>query len=256
MKEMASAIALARAAGQPLLVYWLKNRYLNGSFYQLFEPIDDVRVVDIETSWARSLLSPISLRYRLRTVREPIDLFLGNAQIEEYREAGTDLVPLVARAEHTVIITYYRFLAGADTLEDFRPRKDIVAEVDDASARLGTGGLIGVHIRGTDNAEALERSPVAAFMERLQSEVERDAGARFLLATDDPAIEYAVKERFSDRVVVRPKVFARVKAAGVRDALVDLLLLSRCRRILGSHWSSFSETAAEIGGIDLEIVGI
>lgn len=76
-----------------------------------------------------------------------------------------------------------------------------------------------------------------------------------MLATDDPAIEYAIKERFPDRVVVRPKVFARDKAAGVRDALVDLLLLSRCRRILGSHWSSFSETAAEIGGIDLEIVG-
>ena len=60
---------------------------------------------------------------------------------------------------------------------------------------------------------------------------------------------------FPGGVVTRPKVFARDKASGVRDALVDLLLLSRCRLIIGSHWSSFSETAAELGGARLEIVG-
>ena len=255
MKEMASAIALARAAGQPLVVYWLKNRYLNCSFDKLFEPIADVPVVDIETSRFRSLVDWDSLRYRLRTVREPADLFLGNAQIEEYRESGADLVPIVAKAKHTVIITYYRFMAGADSLEDFRPREDILAEADAAVAELGTAGLVGVHIRGTDNTESLEKSPVTAFVERMQEEAARDPGARFFLATDDPSTEEAIGLVFPDRVVTRPKVFARDRSEGVRDALVDLLLLSRCRLILGSHWSSFTEVAAEIGGIDLEIVG-
>ncbi len=255
MKEMASAIALARAVEQPLVVYWLKNRYLNCSFGRLFEPIEDVSVVDVETSRLKALFTLGSLRYRLRTLREPIDLFLGNKQIEEYRESGVDLVPLVAKAKHTVVITYYRFLEGSDSLDDFRPREDILEEVDDATAHLGTAGLVGVHIRGTDNAEALANSPVTAFLERMQRELESDPEARFFLATDDPVIEQAVEQQFPGRVVTRPKVFARDKAEGVRDALVDLLLLSRCRLILGSHWSSFTETAAELGGVEMEIVG-
>jgi hypothetical protein len=255
MKEMASAIALSRAAGQPLVVYWLKNRYLNCGFGSLFEPIEGVRVVNVETSRLKSLLSLDSLTYRFKTVRESADLFLGNSQIEEYRDAGVDLVPLVAKAEHTVIITYYRFMAGSDTLDDFRPRKDIQREVDTAMAQLGTAGLVGVHIRGTDNAEALEKSPVMAFVDRMRVELQRDPQARFFLATDDPDTERTIAQSFPERVVTRPKVFARDNARGVRDALVDLLLLSRCRLILGSHWSSFTETAAEIGGIDMEIVG-
>jgi hypothetical protein len=32
------------------------------------------------------------------------------------------------------------------------------------------------------------------------------------------------------------------------------LLLSKCPLILGSHWSSFTETAAELGGSRLEVV--
>ena len=40
----------------------------------------------------------------------------------------------------------------------------------------------------------------------------------------------------------------------IKDALIDLYGLSRCRLILGSYWSSFSETAAAIGGSELLIV--
>jgi hypothetical protein len=254
MREMASAMALASAAGQPLVVYWLKNRYLNCPFQRLFEPIDGVRVIDVETSGLRALFSAASLRYRMKTLHEPIDLFLGNEQIEGYRAAGVDLVPLVAKAKHCVIISYYRFFEAAGYLDHFRPRPDIVAEVDRATAEFETGGLTGVHIRRTDNTEAVERSPLDSFLERMQRDVEQHPETRFFLATDDPATEQVVKERFPGRVSTRPKVFARDRADGVRDALIDLLLLSKCPLILGSHWSSFTETAAELGGSRLEVV--
>jgi hypothetical protein len=254
MREMASAMALAKAADRPLVVYWLKNRHLNCSFGRLFEPIAGVRILDIESSRMRALLSPESLRYRLKTLKEPVDLFLGNEQIEAYKAADVDLVPLVAKVEHCVIITYYRFFAAAPLSEHFRPRRDILAEVERTVARLGAGTLVGVHIRGTDNAEAVERSPVGLFLERMQEKVEQEPDTHFFLATDDPATEQRVRGRFGERVTTRDKCFARHRAKGVQDALVDLLVLSKCPVILGSHWSSFSETAAELGGGRLEIV--
>jgi hypothetical protein len=254
MRETASALALAEAAGQKLDVYWLKNKHLNCSFDRLFEPIKGVRVVSVETNRWRALLSPSSLYYRLKVVRAPNDLFLGNEQILRYRADGVDMVPLVAAAKHCVIITYYSHFATLAHLELFRPKEDILAEAEAAMAGMDARSLVGVHIRGTDNAEAAERSPLEAFLTRMGQEVDRDPEVRFFLATDDPATERLVKERFPGQLATIPKEFARDKAAGVRAALVDLLVLSRCRWILGSHWSSFTNMAAELGGVQVEIV--
>lgn len=252
---MASAIALARAAGQPLVVYWLKNRYLNCSFKRLFEPIEDVPVIDVETSPLRVLFSGASLRYRLKIVHESADLFVGNELVEQCRADDTDLVSLVSEKKRTVVITYYRFMQGVDSLSHFRPREDILDEAERTMARFAADKLIGVHIRGTDNLQALEGSPLASFVVRMEQELARAPDTRFFLATDDPQTERMVKERFPGLVVSRTKVFARDRAVGVRDALVDMLVLSGCGSILGSHWSSFTEVAAELGGVKVEIVG-
>lgn len=47
---------------------------------------------------------------------------------------------------------------------------------------------------------------------------------------------------------------ARQDENGIADAVVDLFILSRTQRLYGSYWSSFSEVAAQIGNIPLEIV--
>jgi hypothetical protein len=255
MREMASALALATAAGQPLTVYWFKNRYLNCAFDRLFEPIEGVEVLDVHASRLRGLFSADTLRYRSRALHGPMDLLLNNEKVEEYWAAGVDLVPLVAKVKRCVIVSYYSLLETKPYLAAFQPRQDILAEVERATTDLEPARLVGVHIRGTDNAESAEHSPVEAFIARMQSEMEQDPGARFFLATDDPVTEQMVRGRFAGRVVTRPKVFARDKAAGVRDALVDLLVLSKCRLILGSYWSSFTAMAADLGGASVEIIG-
>jgi hypothetical protein len=111
-----------------------------------------------------------------------------------------------------------------------------------------------VHIRRGDNSASIQVSPLELFLERMRIEVERESETRFFLATDDAATEQTVKERFPGRVTTRDKSFARNRARGVQDALVDLLVLSKCSLILGSYWSSFSQTAAEMGRGTLEIV--
>ena len=40
----------------------------------------------------------------------------------------------------------------------------------------------------------------------------------------------------------------------MQEAAIQLWSLARTRRLLGSYWSSFSDMAAEIGGIPLHIV--
>jgi hypothetical protein len=40
----------------------------------------------------------------------------------------------------------------------------------------------------------------------------------------------------------------------VKDAVIDLFLLSNCRKIIGSYWSSFTETAHALGSADICII--
>jgi predicted component of type VI protein secretion system len=255
MREMASALALARAAGQPLKVYWFRNKYLNCEFGRLFEPIEGVQVLDVHASRLRGVFSADTLRHRFRAVHGRMDLLLSNEKVEEYWAAGVDLVPLVAKAKRCVIVSYYSLQETKPMLGVFRPQADIRAEIEKAVAEFEPHERVGVHIRGTDNAESSEHSPVDAFLERMKREVQEHPDARFFLATDDPCTERRVSDRFPGQVATRPKVFARDKAEGVRDALVDLLILSQCRRILGSYWSSFTDMAADLGGADVEIIG-
>jgi hypothetical protein len=41
---------------------------------------------------------------------------------------------------------------------------------------------------------------------------------------------------------------------GMNDAVLDFMALSRCKKILGSYASSFSELAALYGDLPLEVV--
>jgi hypothetical protein len=38
---------------------------------------------------------------------------------------------------------------------------------------------------------------------------------------------------------------------GIQDAVVDMYCLAGCQKIIGSYFSSFSEVAAQINGIEL-----
>ncbi len=256
MREIDSALTLSRVTNKRLKVYWLKNKNLNCPYGQLFEPIEGVRIVDIESSRKRAFGSPSSLWYRIRKRARlrPVDLFLGNEEIRRYRDAGTDLASVVSQAKRCGIETFMRFYGPAPCYDDLKPKKEILRQVEGTIGGLAPAKLIGVHIRRGDNDAAIQVSPVEAFIERMRLEVDQDPEVSFFLATDDPATERRVKECFPGKVLTRAKVLARDRPEGVRDALVDLLVLSRCRLILGSYWSSFSDTASELAGAKRETV--
>jgi hypothetical protein len=44
------------------------------------------------------------------------------------------------------------------------------------------------------------------------------------------------------------------RTTAIDDALVDLYLLSRCRRVVATYWSSFGEMAAYVGGIPCSVM--
>jgi len=257
MRAIASALALSKAAEQPLTVYWFHTSALDCSFARLFEPLDGAEVVEVQTGRLLRLFSRGAWRLRTAGRRRPYDLFLSGDKLQEMREEGADLVSAVAKAKRCGIETYGRCYDALPSFEDFKPRPELVREAERVFAGIGAGSggrVVGVHIRRGDNEASVQVSPLDLFLARMRRETKEYPQVRFFLATDDPACEQAVMAEFPGRVTVRDKDLSRTRTRGVQDALVDLLVLSKCPLILGSYWSSFSQTAAELGGGNLETV--
>ncbi|CAL1168269.1 unnamed protein product [Cladocopium goreaui] len=114
-------------------------------------------------------------------------------------------------------------------------------------------GTVSVHIRRTDHAKAIARSPEELFWHTMESYPQ---DVSFFLATDDPDVEERMKSRFGSRLLTAPKNLNRNSPTGIQDALIDLLLLSQGIEVLGSFKSSFSAMASHFHMVPLRTMDV
>lgn len=108
---------------------------------------------------------------------------------------------------------------------------------------------VGFHIRRGDNIRSIQMSPTELFIDKMD-ELLGQGVKKFFLSTDSKSEEDKLKKRFEDHIITTGnKVLNRKSQQGIKDALLDLVCLSRSAEIYGSYWSSFSETAALWNGV-------
>jgi hypothetical protein len=193
------------------------------------------------------------LRYRLRAALVACCRRYGDAEVAAVEPDGLSELDLGGVA--VFVRTCHPFFPPARPFAWFRPVEEVESAVAKVTASFGPN-TVGVHVRRTDHAVAVERSPLGLFLEAMDDEAGQSPDVAFFLATDCEQTEEAVRRRFGGIVLTYPKRSRdRGTPEGVLDAMVDLLCLSRTRRMVGSCGSSFSGTAALLGGIPLVTVG-
>ena len=244
LRVIDSAVALSRALGSPLRIVWTRTPDLGCRFDELFTPVRGVQIA--ERSWTRSRIDR-----RLGALFK-YDRVLTQATIVRLMAARHDFTDL-RRTRYPYLITCSRFLPAAGHLAGLTPVPSIAARVNEAAAGF-TPFTIGVHVRRTDNELSTKRSPTVAFVDAMTAFVRDESRTTFFLATDEPTEETKFRATFGTRIITLPKDLDRANPDSIKSALVDLLCLSRTRLILGSHWSAYSEMAAEIGGTRLQVI--
>ena len=92
-------------------------------------------------------------------------------------------------------------------------------------------------------------------VEAIKRELALDPNVVFYLATGSPEEEISLGEVFPGKIVRHKKAsYDRNDPKAIRDALIDLYCLANCRKLIGSYYSSFTETASEISGIDKQVI--
>jgi hypothetical protein len=138
---------------------------------------------------------------------------------------------------------------------DFKPVKEIEGLIAMACVQLDNA--VGIHIRRSDNILSIKHSPTEKFEEIMLGMLASGYCERFFLSTDSAEVERYMVDKFKDRLVVHSKrTCDRNLDDSIKDAVVDLYCLASCKKVVGSYWSSFSETAASIGGKELVVVDV
>ncbi len=249
MRSIDSAIGLAQEIGVPVRLVWNIDPNIGSPFRALFEMpaiISEFREVDKFSTghWIRKQL-PDFLK-----PRSPVDY--DRRDIAKLVEGGFDLAELRARRSFHMK-SDSRFYWPQSPFAPFKPIEPLQNQVDSNVAKFEN--TIGVHIRRSDNNASINHSPTELFVEKMKSAIANDPQTTFFLATDDPAEEAMLREQFPDRILSHDKrSVARHTQAAIEDALIDLYCLSNTQGIFASYGSSFSQTAAQINNIEIQMI--
>lgn len=241
MRSLDSALALAQVIGHELHVIWDLNRELNCRFEQLFEVPGAIK------SLSQPRSGRIGRRFRWLYYTATCQIHLGQKRTVRWIHEGRSF-DVLRQYRKASIATWEAFFPQATPFRAFRP---IAALQKVVEAYCDGENIIGVHIRRTDNRASIDKSPTTRFVELMQREVDADRSVKFFVATDSPEEEARLKQRFASRIITHAKAtLNRADPRGIQDAVVDLYSLANCRKLIGSHWSSFTDVAAQIRGIE------
>lgn len=252
LNAVATAVSLA-AMGHRVEVLWLRKSWCAAAFEELFEPLA-VEGLRLRSADGASLLWQRSLPRNLRQAGR-VRGWMGWHNLEDvYPNDTPALTERMAGAERVYISTCQRLLPPTTPLRTlFKP---IAPIADKIASVVGTfsPNTYGLHIRRGDHDYCREHSPLEAFTRRMDALIAQEPDACFYVATDDATVREELIARYPNRIrYYEGATLSRSSVEGMQDAVVDLFALSHTKRIYGSLASSFSEVAAELGGVELEM---
>ncbi|MCR5417972.1 MAG: hypothetical protein K6E84_03575 [Lachnospiraceae bacterium] len=244
MRAINSALILAEKRGEKLHVLWNVNAELGCPFEELFLPTDRFTLRNFHTKYDPGKLFLQFTNHRI-----------GNEDIRSNRdEMGLKKEYFESLPSRLFIATEEHFFPNHD-YSAFAPSAEILARADAITKGYGKR-CVGIHIRRTDNKPAIGKSSTDAFVSAMEKELTAHPETVFFLATDDLSEEKKLRELFPDKILSHEdRDLSRASVSGIKDALLDLICLSRTEKIIGSFFSSFTDIAADMNGIEKIIAG-
>ena len=258
LRTVASAISIAEATGKSLEVFWQRDVHLDATFSDLFA-IDHLPFSFVEASELRAL----------RDCRH-YDYMDGSPFCCKGEVIDTESqLPLIVKSSSVLVHPASHWTADCQQLNKLRPSAQVHSILDQFKT-TDLSPVIGVHIRSlrTDTPDARpsdtalhwgeeahrkisaarRQSQPEAFLSVLEKIIHSNPHQMFFLAADSPQAWDAVREAYPNNCLF----LAKPAAAYGRDthslqyALADAVLLSRCQRLIGSPYSSYTELVCRL----------
>jgi hypothetical protein len=154
--------------------------------------------------------------------------------------------------EYERIPQYFRALYG-ELFGRIAVRPEIAGAADEWAAANLDDGVVGVQVRTWRDDPRRYRKYHVPSLRRLRRLLDSAPSARFLVVSDSDEIAPMLAERYgAGRILGYPRTTPRADSwstpLGIKEDLIDMLLLARTHRLLASYLSTFSEVAWWLGG--------
>ena len=253
MNAIAAAVQLAEEIDAKLDVVWFQDWGMGCGFDDLFKPIEKKNVRVRNASFLDKIMYDRPRRKNL-FVPKPFEWLLFDRCIGSAESCYANLgFRSACRDKKTWMAAYCYFLSKErpkEAFEIFVPKRELQERID-CTAAMFRRPTIGVHIRRSDNILSIKESPTSLFIERMKQE---DDTTLFYLATDSDEEKVALRKVFGNRIITSDSKADRGSVEGMQNAVTELFLLAKTSLIIGSFYSSFSETASLLGDVKLEII--
>lgn len=259
---LASCLSYARRKGIKPIICWEKTFSCYADYHDLFEE-GDVEVID-----KNQLKEKIDTLFLINVpdVYQDFTLY-GNPSLKElYEDDAVKKYPISLFSDdkyENCCVYANSFVEYIDTTEasksalmSLRIKKELQDKVDDF---VGENGInkewISIHARGTDFA----LSKLSDYVSLIQNLTKENPRVKIFFCSDEPTWEQEVKNRYPNNIVFYKKS-ASISILDtnrktwinntfrstdqVKEALIDLSLLSRCGRIIYNKESSFGRLAS------------
>ena len=260
MRAIASGLSLAKHTNSRLTVLWQKDKGLYADFTDIFKSEDLPFNLKKFPSLIYNFLYEVPRKKNLY-IPSIINFLQGNKRIYQIpsrndflKMAESDLKDFVKRKHDVMIMSGLEFYGyDPDIMKDlFKPTSTIIKR---AKAIIGEKQPeLAVQIRRTDNRQSILKSPLRLFEESINKEIEKNPNVRIFLATDDEEIKNSLSLRFPERIIFNRCKARRDTLNGITDALAEMIIMAKCKKIYGSYYSSFSEVASQLYGNELIVV--
>ncbi len=268
LRVIASAYNIARKSKKDLVICWDKDEHLNAEFHDLFvKQRFDINVDFVSSKFLENIHEMSFYQYM---ENEPFT--------HKHEEINTDTdLDIVITSSCVINSKFNDFKEENNFLKSLLLREEINEIVNQIKI---TDNHIGVHIRyDGDNWENLAPEDVKnwnseaheilrknrnnskpdRFAKRMRELINNKNEIKFFVsAAKFSSIEFLLSE-FKNKIefIDRPKQADNRDSESIKYALVDMLLLSKCKYILGSGWSSFTEGAQRFSNYNqiIEIAG-
>lgn len=250
LRAIATGMAVAQRYGCRATIYWNNCLGLKADYRQLFKPIpiQGVRLVE-NKQWLYNVNGNKDYLMRWPLLKVLFEQTIFNFSIYRDGEVYDKLKKSYARS--LLLISCYPMCKEYTIQGIFIPQDDIQERIDEVTRQFAEH-TIGIHIRRTDNIVSSQSSPLENFIHLMSQEIELDAETKFYVASDDDGVKNELKAKYPGKVITLMEDTDRNSLEGMKFAVVDLFCLSKTHKIIGSVGSSYSQVAAEIGGITIE----
>jgi hypothetical protein len=169
MRAVVSAYNLCRAVGGKMQVVWFRDWALNAPFHDIFRPVD-TSLFDLREARGLDFLVNDRPRRRNFWIPKAFQKVVFDARIYEQfvtplKQTDFDFEAWL-RGRRCYMSCYQEFGTFDNALykKIFRPVDEVMERVETFRESF-SGYTIGMHIRRTDNAESIEKSPTSLFIE-------------------------------------------------------------------------------------------